>query len=771
MATTLHPTSAGISNPAPASWREYAEALAFTLIGWGGRELLTPVVGPTALPYIFFFPAVAAASWRGGAGPGVMAVALSIAIALWRFILPADAPMNTAADVVSLLAFSVAAALIVGPISALRRTRSHLKRQLEDARRVESELASGREAAARLAAIVEYSGDAIFTKDLNGVVQTWNASAERLFGYKAEDIVGKPITVLIPPDRIEEEHAILARLRSGQPVERLETVRVAKGGRHIRVSLSISPLRDESGGIVGASKIVHDITEIVEAREALDRERQLLKTTLASIGDAVIVTDTEGRVTFLNGEAERLTGWSDAEATGIDLPAVFRIVNEETRRPVENPVDKVRRLGIVVGLANHTILISKTGAENPIDDSAAPIRHDGVDFGVVLVFRDVTDRRKAEDALRLADRRKDEFLAVLSHELRNPLNPIQLAAAMLKQIGPSKPELIQLRDVIDRQARQMGRLLDDLLDVSRISSGKITLRREPMELAAAITMAIEASRAYIDTFGHELVVKIAPEPIEVDGDVGRLAQVIGNLLNNAAKFTDRGGRIEVTLERRGNQAMVRVRDNGAGIAEDQWPHIFEMFAQGDRTLERNHGGLGVGLALARTVVEMHGGTLEGSSEGADRGSEFVVTLPVTAGARPAAAPESAPPVQAATPFRILIADDNLDSASTLAAGLGHAGHDVRTVPDGVAVLDHVNVFKPQVVILDIGLPGLNGYDVARRLRKSYGQSLMLIAVTGWGQEEDKRQAREAGFDHHLTKPITLESIHQVLGTPGSAPSG
>jgi PAS domain S-box-containing protein len=748
---------------ASASWRAYFLALALTLLGWGARELLTPLIGPTALPFISFFPAVAAATWLGGVGPGAGSVALAIAIVFWRF-LPFDGTATMAiADAVSVIAFAVAAALIVGPISGLRRARGRLRQQLEEAREIERELAVGREAAARLAAVVEYSGDAIFTKNLEGVVETWNASAERLFGYTADEIVGRPVLLLIPPDRGDEEAQILARLRSGQPVERMETLRVAKGGRHIRVLISVSPLRDRDGHIVGASTVVHDITDIVEAREALGRERQLLKTTLTSIGDGVIVTDVEGRVTFLNPEAVRLTGWTEGDAAGRELRDVFHIINEHTRAVVENPVDKVRRLGTVVGMANHTILIAKDGTETPIDDSAAPIRKDAHDYGVVLVFRDVTDRKKAEDALRRADNRKDEFLAILSHELRNPLNPILLAATMLKHAGASQPDVMQLRDVIDRQARQMGRLLDDLLDISRINSGKISLRTERVDLASAISIAVEASRAQIDSLGHTLTVTTPSDLIEVDGDAGRIAQVMGNLLNNAAKFTKRGGRIDVTLERQGDEAVVRVRDSGIGIVADQLPRIFEMFAQGDRALEGSDSGLGIGLSLARTLVELHRGTLEGSSGGRDQGSEFVIRLPIAYSPKPAETVVSDAVAPNGRRFRILVADDNLDSATTLGALLRRGGHQVQSVPDGFAVLESVPVFRPDVVILDIGMPGMNGYDVARRIRADYGASLLILAITGWGQERDKRLAREAGINHHLTKPVTIEAVERLLG--------
>ncbi len=880
----------------------------------------------------------------------------------------------------------------------------------------------------RLAAIVENSGDAILTKTLDGVAQTWNAAAERLFGYRPDEIVGKPVALIVPPDLLHEETQILERIRSGQPYDRVETTRVAKDGRRIPVQISVSPLRDRDGRIVGASKIIHDVTDVVAAREALTQEKELLATTLASIGDAVIVTDTQGRVTYLNREAERLTGWNLAEAQGAPLPTVFRIVNEQTRQPVENPVDKVLRLGSVVGLANHTLLISKDGGETPIDDSAAPIRHAGGPlFGVVLVFRDftarrmaeeklrqagdefrsvvnhvvdgiisideagivqsfnpaaerifgyarsevvgrnvsmlmpapyreehdgylanyrntgkakiigigrevqgrrkdgstfpmdlgvseyrldarrhftgivrditerknaeqalreselrfrmmadaapvliwesgtdklctwfnkqwlqfvgrtmeqergngwaenvhrddfdrcletyvsafdarkpftmtyrlrrfdgeyrwlldsgipryganrefigyigscvdITERLRAEEQLREADRRKDEFLAILSHELRNPLAPIRLAVAMLRKIGPPEPELQELRNIIDRQTTQLTRLLDDLLDVSRIASGKIVLRKERANLALAVSSAVEAARPLIDARRHELIVDAPADPIFIHGDATRLAQVFANLLNNAAKFTRDGGRISLTVARDGGDAVVRVRDSGIGIHPQHADRIFEMFAQGDQSLERGQGGLGVGLALAKTLIELHGGTVEARSAGPGAGSEFIVRLPALSSPPPPTAeqPRESPASASApqTGRRILIADDNVDSARVLAAALRHAGHSVITAHDGLASVEAATSFDPDVAILDIGMPRMNGYDVARELRKRFGPRITLIAVTGWGQEEDKARAADAGFRLHFTKPIDLAVIEGALAGLGAPP--
>jgi len=626
-------------------------------------------------------------------------------------------------------------------------------------------------ARARLASIVESSGDAIFTKNLDGVVQTWNASAEQLFGYAPEEIIGRPITLIIPPERLHEEDEILGRIRAGKTVERLETVRVAKGGRRIPVQISVSPLRDADGNVTGASKIIHDITEIVAAREALSREREVLATTLSSIGDAVIVTDTKGSITFMNPEAERLTAWKSADARGRQLTSVFRIVNEESRQPVENPVEKVLRLGTVVGLANHTLLVPREGPELPIDDSAAPIRQgNGELFGVVVVFRDFTQRRAGEQALKDADRRKDEFLAVLSHELRNPLAPIRMAVGMLRQVGPPTPQLQDLREIIERQTSQLVRLLDDLLDVSRIASGKIVLRKDRVSLALAVSTAIESVRPLIDSRGHDLLVHLPDEPLHVYGDVTRLAQIIANLLSNASKYTERGGRIALTVSREDGSALVRVRDSGIGLAPEQISKIFVMFAQVDPSLERGQGGLGVGLALSKSLVELHGGSIEVKSEGLGRGSEFIVRLPILSttasagGERESSRSGSAPQVRR----RVLVADDNVDSAKMLTTVLRLAGHDVRVAHDGVSALELAGEFAAEVAFLDIGMPKMNGYDLARELRARLGKSVVLVALTGWGKDEDRRRAAAAGFDHHFTKPVALETIEAFFASPVDA---
>jgi PAS domain S-box-containing protein len=492
-----------------------------------------------------------------------------------------------------------------------------------------------------------------------------------------------------------------------------------------------------------------------------------LSTTLRSIGDAVIATDEQGLVTMINPIGEELTGWRSGQALGKPLDEIFRIVNEDTRMAVESPVAKVLREGGIVGLANHTVLIRRTGNETAIEDSAAPIKdRTGATIGVVLVFRDATSERAAQNALRLADRRKDEFLATLAHELRNPLAPIRQAAGLAAHAGATPEQIKWSHAVIERQTVHMARLLDDLLDVSRITRGKLEVRRSRTTLEAVIEAAVETARPAIDAGKHTLTVDLPSEPIELEVDSLRIAQVLGNLFTNAAKYTASQGQIKLTVQRDGDSVLIRVIDNGIGLAADDLPKIFEMFAQVKPTLDRKESGLGIGLALSRALVQMHGGTLEGHSKGLAKGSEFIVRLPVadvltgTSTAESAAiAARSAEVPSPARKLSILLADDNRDACDSLEILLSLEGHDVRVANDGEHALELLESFRPDVALLDIGMPKLNGYDVAAAVRKKpWGSSVRLVAITGWGQADDRQRAMNAGFDAHFVKPVDIASL-------------
>jgi PAS domain S-box-containing protein len=512
---------------------------------------------------------------------------------------------------------------------------------------------------------------------------------------------------------------------------------------------------------------------IEKAASEIHNQRELLHATLISIGDGVIATDDRGRVTILNGVAQRLTGWSQAEAVGQPLSTVFNIVNEETRQPVDNPAERALRQGEVVGLANHTILIAKNGAEWPLDDSAAPIRtREGEVRGAVLVFREISERKAQEKQLAAqarelaeADQRKNEFLATLAHELRNPLSPLSNALQLWPLVNDNAEEVERLRLLMMRQLRQLTRLIDDLLDISRVTRGHIHLKKQRVDIAAPIHEAIEAVKPLIDVANQRLTVALPSRPVIVEGDVARLTQVFGNILNNASKFTGRDGVIWIGAEASDGHITVRVRDNGPGIPAKMLTEIFEMFRQGDDSLERANGGLGIGLTLVKRLVEEHGGTIEARSDGPGQGSEFIVTLPTTEGE---SLVDNSRPTRyginqlAGIPkHRILVVDDVAASAHTLAMMLRAVGQEVSEANDGPSGIEWALANRPAVIFLDIAMPGMSGYDVARRLRSEL-PGTVLVALTGYGQEEDRKRALDAGFDRHLVKPTSLETLKELL---------
>lgn len=958
------------------------------------------------------------------------------------------------------------------------------------------------EAQARLASIVESSLDAIISKTLDGRILSWNAGAQHIFGYRAEEVIGQPITLIIPPDRQDEESMILGRLRRGERVEHYETVRVSKSGRRIDVSLTISSIRGAAGRIIGASKIARDVTArkraeqhqsvqsgvasvLAESANLVEAAPRILRSTCESLGWQVgalwqvdeprlamrcadifhvssapiprfeaasreyafergvglpgriwatgvaewipdvaqqddfkraaiaaaeglhaalafpIIVDSrvlgvmeffsravlepdqallgvmnsvgshvgqfierrraeaalrdseqrfrlmadavpsiiwtagpDGAITYANerwfeyggltldqnarhwpelvrhpaddercvaawtaaleqgsayevearyrrhdgvyrwfvtraaprrGASSEIVQWfgtttdiddrkwaeqktrflADASAALTDLtdqestlrkvaglavpdfadwctvdlieggflrriaishsdPAKVQLAGELDRTYPPQPseprgVRHVVRTGepewaasmpdeMLVALAKgeeHLSILRSLGLRSYI---CVPLKSRGEVLGAITFVTAESGRtygaddvRAAEDlsyravmaienarllaTLREADRRKDEFLAMLAHELRNPLAPIRNVVQIFRAQGLPDPKVQWATEIIDRQLHHMTRMVDDLLDVSRITQGKVELRKEAVELATIVSGAVEASRALIAKWGHELTVTIPPRPIHLEADPTRLTQVVSNLLNNAAKYTGHGGRIALTAEQAGGEVVVRVKDNGIGISPEMLTGVFDLFTQVDRSVGRAEGGLGIGLTLVRRLAEMHGGSVEAHSEGPGRGSEFVLRLPIggafTRAGRKGTDDDQvpAPPV----PLRILVVDDNLDAADSLGMALRMMGHDVETAHDGLEAMGAATAFRPDVILLDIGLPKLDGYQVARRIREQDGGAdIVLVALTGWGQEEDRERSREAGFDLHLTKPVDFKAIQKLL---------
>jgi PAS domain S-box-containing protein len=522
---------------------------------------------------------------------------------------------------------------------------------------------------------------------------------------------------------------------------------------------------------------IEDNTDRKRAEAALRDSEVRYRRLFQTAKDGILILDADtGKVIDANPFMTALLGYTHDEFLGKELWEIglFRDIQESRAACRE-----LREKGYV--RYENLSLESKSGHKVEVEvvsNVYAEVRHQVVQCNV----RDITERSRLqrltrEQAAALADldRRKDEFLAMLSHELRNPLAPILNAALLLRlhsnrQHGNENPVIHQSAAIIERQVGQLARIVDELLEVSRITTGRIQLHRERIDVGLVVENAVATVRPLIDQRQHELTVSLPTPPIWLDADAARLEQVVVNLLANAAKYTDPGGHVRLTLQQEGDEAVLRVRDTGVGIAPDVLPRVFDLFSQAERSLDRSQGGLGIGLALVQRLVGMHGGTVAASSA-LGQGSEFVVRLPSASPPHPQA---SSPPADAARPtgtsLRVMVVDDHVDTVTTLAALLQESGHEVRTAYDGSAVLEAALDYRPDVVLLDIGLPGLNGFEVATRLRQQPTlQKIVLVAMTGYGQDSDRQRSRQAGFDHHLVKPVDFAEVLQLLATvPASA---
>ncbi|MEX1232216.1 MAG: PAS domain S-box protein [Planctomycetaceae bacterium] len=824
----------------------------------------------------------------------------------------------------------------------------------------------------RLAAIMASSEDAILGQTFSGVLTHWNEGAERLFGWPADEAVGQSIfSLVVPPDRKEELLDILQRVQRGESVQPFETIRCRKDGRILPVSVRISPIRDAEGRIVAASAIDRDISrqQAYERRrnarlavtqtlareqdetQAIDQVLESICTALqwdagtfwkvepqtgtlrcrnfrqSSPQDLDEFRDASSRHAFEPGDSLPGRVWRSEQAVwiadvtvdphfqrvqeakkaglhgafacpvavGTNFLGVFEFFSQEIQAPDPDLLEMMATISGQIGqffeqLDSEAALRRQTErlkllweaaavlltASNPdammkalfsqvsdhlgadayfnfvADENAEALRlvscigipeesareierlefgravcgtvalerrpivathiqqsddpkvqlvksfgirayacnplmadgqligtlsfasrtKDQFDDGELSFFETLSRyvtfayiRLRLLERLQDADRRKDDFLATLAHELRNPLAPIRNGLQVIRMAKDDKQMVEQARGMMERQLEQMVRLIDDLLDISRITRNKLELRKENVELKQVIDSAVETSQHLIDQGEHQLTVSLPPESILVEADPTRLSQIFANLLNNAAKYTENGGRIRLTVERQGSDAIISVRDTGIGIAAEHLPKLFEMFSQVAPALERSQGGLGIGLALVRGLVDMHGGSIEARSEGLGKGSEFIVRLPVLiAHSTAVKPPESAPDTAAAQPKqKILVVDDNKDAAKMLAMTLQLLGHELHTVHDGEEAVNAAAALRPDVILLDIGLPKLNGYEACRRIRRQPdGDKINMIALTGWGQEGDKQKALQAGFDQHCTKPVDVSSLIPLL---------
>jgi PAS domain S-box-containing protein len=673
------------------------------------------------------------------------------------------------------------------------------------------------EAAAWLAAIVAGADDAIISKTLEGIVTSWNPGAELLFGYSAAEAVGRSITMIIPPDRLPEEQDILARLRRGEAIDHFETERMTKDGRIVPISLSVSPVRDAHGRVIGASKIARDSSEKRRARQRLEASVQTLETLyrlaaqvgrargrgeVADAGTQAILSLTRAQrasvLAFDDAGVMRFVSWSglsDGYRTAVDGhspwtreardPQPILVEDVEAAPELAALLPTIRAEGIramaFIPLVYQGRLLGKfmlyydaPHRVQPDELQLVSTVAQHVSFGLARAEIEQTSERllRREQAARLdadaarkeavrANRGKDEFLAMLAHELRNPLAVIVNAIALIDSSPTLEGGAKRASGMVRRQADHLARLLDDLLDVARITSGRIELERSAVDLRAAVSFAVETQRPQLDAKEQKLGLAFPDGPVTVLGDAVRLQQVLANLVNNACKYTPAGGSIRISLEVDNGQAVLRVRDDGAGIPQDQLDSIFELFAQANPTLARTEGGLGIGLTLVKQIVELHGGTVSATSAGLGKGAEFTVRLSL-ASSTTVAAPRAGQKRRAA-PLRVVVVEDQIDGREALAAYLERQGHDIRQAGTGQEGIDVALASSPDVVLVDIGLPDIDGYEVARRLRKHLGRRVQLVALTGYGQPQDRTRAEEAGFDAHLVKPVDPPLLIETLG--------
>jgi PAS domain S-box-containing protein len=601
--------------------------------------------------------------------------------------------------------------------------------------------------------VVDY---AIYSMDPSGLITTWNIGAQRIKGYSAQEVIGNNFSMFyLPEDR--QRGAPQAALVRAAELGHFESEgwRVRKDGTRLWASVTISPIRGEGGELLGFSKVTRDLTERRKALEDLREREESLRLLVEGVKDhAMFLMDARGRIRTWNSGAQEVFGISAQEALGRDVSIL----------DVEDAAEGSSMSELTAAeVGFHRFEGWKRRGDGARFWAEITITHlkdaEGVSRGYVEIVRDLTERQRVQ-TLELEGRRVADFIAMLSHELRNPLGPVRNAASILQRLA-QRQEAVWCVEVIQRQVALMSRLVDDLLDVSRITRGKLRLELVPLDLGHLLSTAIESMKPNLEARRHSLTAQLDAEPVFVNGDATRLTQVVLNLLNNAAKYTPSGGQITVRLERHDSTAVVQVQDNGIGMASTLVDHVFDPFVQGARGLDRSEGGLGIGLTLVRSIVQLHRGSVVAASPGAGQGSTFTMRLPLLG---TAIEPSSAPKIrEAVNKQKILVVDDNHDSAESLSLLLQMHGHDVRVAYDGSDALALAATFHPDKVLLDIGLPDMDGYEVGRRLRELPGLAdVQLIAVTGYGQDADRQAAIAAGFASHLTKPVDLQELSRLM---------
>jgi PAS domain S-box-containing protein len=635
------------------------------------------------------------------------------------------------------------------------------------------------------ARLLDAVAEAVIATDLEGRILFWNRWAEGLYGWTAEEVLGQDI-LAVTPNLASRDQAreIMERLQRGESWSG-EFLVQRRDGTTFPAVVKNSPIQDEHGALVGIVGLSWDISDRKQAEAAVAESEEQFRSLVEQSPLSVQILSPDGWTLQVNRAWERLWG-----TTLSALQAARYNLLEDQQLVAKGIMPFVQRAfaGEAVTIPPIEYDRAETLPELVTDDQPKrwlraflyPVKSPaGQIQKVVLVHEDYTERQVLEDALHQratelveADRRKDEFLAMLAHELRNPLAPILHALQVLGLRQRDDAGSERARIVLQRQVQHMARLVDDLLDVARLTRGQFELRKESTDLQAVVSQAALMVSPLVDERGQELSISLPIQPVHLEADPARLEQVIVNLLRNATKYTGPGGRIWVTVEPQGEQVVVRVRDTGIGIAADVLPRVFDLFSQADRSLDRTQGGLGIGLTLVRQIIELHGGNVEAHSEGPGKGSEFVVRLPAPAKARPARKQRfDGPQPEAGCGRRVMVVEDNYDTAEMLADILGLWGHEVRAAHDGPAALLLAATFRPDAILLDIGLPGMDGYEVGARLRGLPGlNDTVIVALTGYGQEQDRARSQASGFDMHLTKPVDPNGIHRFLvGLPQRTP--
>ena len=747
-------------------------------------------------PLTLFIIPVVVSAWLGGLGPGLLATLLS-GLASECFLTKPHFSLFSmdTADWERLTLFLATSGLVNWLILMMRATRQEVEAKARDAvqRQIELEAQiAERERAraererlmaeleterARLKAVVEHiPAGVILAEAPSGRIVMVNPQVEQ--------IIGRPM--VMSPDTesnqewptyevnerpVEGRESVLAKTLQGEVVTGREILFHRGDGVKAWIRVSSAPIRDASGRIVGGVDMITEIDEEKQACESLrinqERLNLALKASRAGTFEWNLRTNAiwseESEAIF--GLARGSFGGAYEDWTRCVHPDDLPRAEQELRRALESGEGIMEYRAV---WPDGSIRWIQSRGKAFFDEEGKPPRWIGINIDFTERKQMEESLRRQTEALREADRRKDDFLATLAHELRNPLAPLRNAVQILALRGDDSAVVAQTSELMDRQIQQMVRLVDDLLEVSRIGQGKISLQKAPVDLAEVVATAVETSRPLIESHRHKLTVLLPGRPLRVEADSARLAQVLSNLLNNAAKYTKDGGRIELIAERVSEEAVLRVRDNGVGIAPEMLPQVFDMFVQVENSRDRSQGGLGIGLTLVRRLVEMHGGKIEARSTGLGKGSEFLVRLPALAEPAPESAGKTAEDSSTQAPNgrrRVLIVDDNADSAESMAVLLRFHGHEVRLAHDGQFALEEAHASRPDVMFLDLDLPKMDGYEVARRLRLDPAmRDMKLVAVTGYGQEEDRQRTQEAGFQLHLVKPVDFNKVEELLSS-------